>query len=160
MLSIFSYIWTKCFFYKYQIQLIWLLHPPLRLIIEWAIPIVFLWSKDVIILPIKIINLVIILVIKTRVDGCSELSLVQPEDSKKVRNEHMWSHNINHSCCGVIINFGHALHFYNNVNGKWLLIDFCGGFLRCHYQGWTEKKTSNFLKNMSKVSIILKKNNI
>lgn len=27
MLSIFSYIWTKCFFDKYQIQLIWPLHP-------------------------------------------------------------------------------------------------------------------------------------
>lgn len=38
MLSIFSYIWTKCFFYKYQIQLIWLLHPPLRLIIECGDP--------------------------------------------------------------------------------------------------------------------------
>lgn len=53
------------------------------------IPIVFLWSEDVIILPIKIINLVIMLVIKTQADGYSELSLLQPEDSGKVRNEQM-----------------------------------------------------------------------
>lgn len=38
MLSIFSYICTKCFFYKYQIQLIWLLHQPFRLIIECGDP--------------------------------------------------------------------------------------------------------------------------
>lgn len=65
------------------------------------------------------------LVIKTQADGYSELSLLQPEDSGKVRNEQMWRHYINHSCCGVFIYFGHALNFSNNVNIKWLLLDLC-----------------------------------
>lgn len=160
MLSIFSYIWTKCFFYKYRIQLIWLLHSPLRLIIEWGDPNCFSLVRRCHYLSIKIINLVIMLVIKTQADGYSELSLLQPEDSGKVRNEQMWRHYINHSCCGVFIYFGHALHFSNNVNIKWLLLDLLS-FSALSFSRSEIKQIHNFLEYQLFVKrIIYKANNI